>query len=197
MKKNIYPTFLFLLLFFLNSFKQAQAYDLGVSLGNLCEYVGKIQTDDKGSTNLCSFNPYLSTSFDYDVYPQLILSPEIGFSFPKTGRDQKISTMSFIALGNAKYTFSMFHFLAGAGFFINRIAGAGGTQDLNNGTGTVSFPMPESTIYSRNFILNLGLGADFNKDWSADVHTYIFNLLKSEDRAYSVALNGTYHFGEF
>ena len=116
---------------------------------------------------------------------------------PKSGRDKNISKMSLFALANAKYKFSMFHFIGGTGFFISRISGKGGTEDLNNGNGTVSFPVPDTTVYSRNFIVNFGLGADFDPQWSADLHTYVFNLLKSEDRAFSIAINGTYHFGEF
>lgn len=172
-------------------------YDLTLSVGNLCEYVGKIQTDDSGSKNVCSFNPYVASSVDFSLTNQWILSPEAGFSVPQSGRDKNISKMSLFLLANAKYRFSDFHFLAGAGLFFTRIAGAGGSQSLNNGNSTVSFPMPESTVYTRNFILNLGLGADFNKEWSADLHTYVFNAATAEDRAFSVAINATYHFGEF
>lgn len=196
MKILKYPTLLFSL-FLLLAPEHVTAYDVTLSLGNLCEYVGKIQTDDSGSTNLCSFNPYLASSIDFSQTNQLLLSPEIGFSFPKSGRDENISKMSLFALANAKYKFSEFHFLVGAGLFFTRISGKGGNQELNNGNTTASFPMPDSTVYTRNFIVNLGLGADFNKEWSADLHTYIFNILTSEDRAFSIAINGTYHFGEF
>jgi hypothetical protein len=178
--------------------KQAMAYDFALSVGNLCEYIGKIQTDESGSTNTCSFNPYIASSVDFPmVNEQFMLSPEVGFSFPKSGRDEKISKMSLFILGNAKYKFSLFHIIAGAGLFFTRISGEGGSQTLNNGNSTIDFPMPDSTIYSRNFIFNLGLGTNFNQEWSADIHTYIFNLLTSEDRAFSIAINGTYHFGEF
>lgn len=196
MKKTKYLTPLFGLIFLFTSLP-LRAYDVGLSLGNLCEYVGKIQTDDSGSTNICSFNPYLAGSIDYEVSKQFLLSPEIGLSMPKSGRDENISKMSLFALANAKYKFSEFHFIFGAGLFFNRVSGSGGTEDLNNGTGTVSFPLPDSTIYTRNFILNLGLGADFGTEWSADLHTYIFNPETSEDRAFSISINGTYHFGEF
>ncbi len=196
MKYLKYPTFLIGLLFLLIPFK-VKAYDTTLSVGNLCEYVGKIQTDDNGATNLCQFNPYLAGSLDFHLTSNFILSPELGFSVPKHGRDENINKMTFFFLANTKYKFSVFHFISGLGLFFTRISGSGGTEDLNNGTGVSSFPLPDSTTYSRNFIVNLGLGADFNKEWSADAHTYIFNLLKSEDRAFSIAINGTYHFGEF
>lgn len=199
MKKLKHPTLtlgLFLSAFL--SIESAHAvYDVGVSIGNLCEYVGKIQTDDEGSKNVCSFNPYFAGSVDFEVTPQFLLSPEAGFSVPKSGRDENISKMSLFALANAKYKFSEFHFIGGLGLFFTRISGKGGTQELNNGNSSVSFPMPDTSVYTRNFILNLGLGADFGKEWSVDLHTYVFNALTSEDRAFSLALNGTYHFGEF
>lgn len=195
--KNLkYLTLLFSLMLLQYS-AEVCAYDFTLSMGNLCEYVGKIQTDESGSKNLCSFNPYFASSLDYNITNQLILSPEAGFSVPKSGRDENISKMSLFLLANAKYRFSEFHFLGGAGLFFTRIAGKGGTQELNNGDATVSFPMPDSTVYTRNFIVNFGLGIDFDKEWSADLHTYVFNLLTSEDRAFSIAINGTYHFGEF
>ncbi|MFA6237503.1 MAG: hypothetical protein WC635_09275 [Bacteriovorax sp.] len=196
MKKLKYPTLLISLLM-LFSVHTVHAYDMGASLGNLCEFVGKIQTDDSGGTNVCSFNPYLAAFVDYPINNRFLLSPEVGFSFPQSGRDESIDKMSIVALANAKYKFSNYHLIAGLGLFFTRIAGSGGTQELSNGTGTSSFPMPESTVYTRNFILNLGFGADFDKEWSADIHTYVFNALTSEDRAFSIAINGTYHFGEF
>lgn len=196
MKLIKYPTITIGLIIALIAAK-VSAYDTALSVGNLCEYVGKIQTDDSGSTNFCSFNPYLAGSIDYAITNQLLLSPEAGISLPKSGRDENIDKMSFFFLANAKYKFSPLHLIAGAGLFYTRIQGPGGTQELNNGTSVTSFPMPDSTVYARNFILNLGIGADLSREWSADLHTYVFNALTSEDRTFSIALNGTYHFGEF
>lgn len=173
------------------------AYDATFSLGNLCEYVGKIQTDDNGAKNTCSFNPYIAGSIDYSLTSQFLLSPEIGLSLPKHGRDENISKMTIFALANTKYKIDFVHFIGGVGLFFTRISAKGGTEELNNGNTTSSFPLPEGAVYSRNFIMNAGLGVDFTKSISADLHTYIFNLLSKDDRAFSVLINGTYHFGEF
>lgn len=195
MKKNKYLTILFgLILTF--AAQRANAYDLSMSLGNVCEFVGKVQTNDSGKMNTCDFNVYVSSSLGYMFNEQITLSPEIGLFMPKNGRDSTISKFSFFALANAKYNFSMFHYLAGMGLYFTRTSGKGGTQDLNNGSTTVSFPMPNTATYSRNFIINMGLGVDFSKEWSMDLHTYVFNLATSEDRAFSIVLNGTYNFGE-
>lgn len=204
MQKLKYPTIslaFFFLAFIVTTLgftgEKSYAYDATFSVGNLCEYIGKIQTDDKGAMNSCEFNPYLSAAMDVPITTNFFLSPELGFTLPKHGRDENISKMTFFGLANSKYKLNMFHFIGGAGLFFTRISASGGSEDLNNGGTTSSFPLPEGAIYSRNFILNLGFGADFSPSLSADLHTYVFNLLSSDDRAFSVLINGTYHFGEF
>jgi len=195
MQNTKYPIVLLILCFF-SSMALGYTYDASLSVGNLCEYIGKIQTDENGATNSCEFNPYLSASMEVPLTNQFFVSPEAGFSFPKKGRDENISKMSLFLLANTKYKWNFFYLIGGAGFYFTRISAGGGTEELNNGNSTSAFPLPEGAVYSRNFILNAGLGFDFAKNVSADLHTYIFNLLKSEDRAFSILVNGTYHFGE-
>lgn len=169
--------------------------DLTLSLGNLCEYIGQIQTDENGETNVCSFEPYVATALDIEVYPQFFLSPELAFSFPQSGTDENIKRMTIVTLLNSKYKTSYVNLIGGLGFFFTRIWGPGGNEELNNGTDVDSFPLPEEAVYSRNMIVNLGLQTEFNNQWSAQIRSYIFNLTSSEDRAISVGLQGTYHFG--
>lgn len=171
--------------------------DFNLSLGNLCEYVGKFQTDEKGGKNICSFLPALSGSFDYFITPKLVLSPQIGATLPKSGRDENIKRMTFFALANMKYKTNYVNLIGGVGFYFTRISGPGGEEDLNNGNTTDSFPLPKDAVYTRNFITNLGLGLDFTKEWSGELYTYIFNIESNEDRAFSVGANISYHFGEF
>ena len=177
--------------------KVAQSYDAIVSLGNICEFIGKIQTDDKGATNVCAFNPYLSSSVDFKPFKNINFAPEIGFTFPQTGRDSNINKMNIVALINAKYTFSMLHLFFGTGFYFTRLSAGGGEEVLNNGNSTTSFPLPDSTVYTRNFILNLGARFPINATWSVDAHTFIFNLYNFEERSFSAVFNLNYHFGEF
>lgn len=195
MNKKIYLTLFVGLLLWTDLFAQTSATDLTFSLGNLCEFVGEIQTDENGDTNVCSFHPYLATSLDYAINPKLLLSPQVGFSIPQSGTDENIKRMSMIALLNTKFKTTYLNMIGGLGFFFTRIWGPGGEAQLNNGTGTDSFPLPDEAVYSRNFILNLGLELDFSKEWSGELRSYVFNLTSSEDRAFSVGLQATYHFG--
>lgn len=169
--------------------------DLTFSLGNLCEHIGKIQTDENGSKNKCSFLPSLSTTFEYYILPDLAFAPQFGATIPKSGRDDNIKRMTLFALANVKYRAEYVNLMAGTGFYITRISGPGGEATLNNGSGTDSFPLPKEAIYTRNFILNFGAGLDINHQWSTELYTYIFNTLESEDRSFSVGGNITYHFG--
>lgn len=170
--------------------------DLSLSLGNLCEYVGKIQTDGDGATNTCSFLPSLAGSYDFYLTKEFALSPQVGATLPKSGRDENIKRMTLFFLLNTKYKTSYVNFIGGAGLYLTRIWGPGGEEELGNGNSSDSFPLPSDPVYSRNFIVNLGLGHDFTPNWSAELYTYIFNALESEDRAFSVGASLSYHFGD-
>jgi hypothetical protein len=201
MKKKIYLTFLVMLLLMKATFAQAATSsstsktDLTLSLGNLCEYVGQIQTDDSGETNVCSFEPYLATALDFEISDSFFLSPELAFSIPQSGTDENIKRMTIVTLINSKYKTSYVNLIGGLGFFFTRIWGPGGEAELNNGNDVDSFPLPDDPVYTRNFIINVGIQTEFNQQWSAELRSYIFNLTTSEDRAFSVGLQGTYHFG--
>ena len=197
MKNILYLTITVYLLTTIVFLPTAFGYDFTFSVGNLCEYVGKIQTDDSGSTNFCQFKPYLAASYDYALTDSLLISPELATTLPGHGRDENISKLSFYTLINTKYKLSVFHFIGGLGLYFTKISGNGGSETLNNGNSTVNFSIPEKTIFTRNFIMNLGAGWDFDPKWNTDLHLLVFNLTSSEDRAYTIALNLTYHYGEF
>lgn len=193
MNKITYLIFLLLILLT----KNCWAYDANISVGNLTEFITRVQTDDSGTLNVLTFNPYIASAINFNIEnSSILLSPELGFTIPKSGRDQNTNRMTFYSILNLKYNFESIFLDFGAGLFFTRIWGNGGNESLNNGNSTTSFPLPDKSTISRNTIVNLGLGHHFNSDWDAEVHTYIFNLISRDDRSYSLLLNGTYHFGE-
>ncbi len=208
MNKIKYPTLRLCVVTFLVIFTSLPAYsakpsassgsnDLYASLGNLCEYIGKIQTDDVGGKNFCSFMPVASMSYDYFLnQSDFALSPQIGASFPKSGRDQNINRMTLFALMNSKYRTQYVDLIGGIGLYFTRIWGPGGEATLNNGNSSDSFPLPKDPVYTRNVIINLGVSAEMTKEVSAELYTYVFNINEKEDRAFSAGLNLSYHFGE-
>ena len=170
--------------------------DFYLSLGNLCEFIGTYQTNDEGKKNGCTFLPSLAASVDSYLTNDLIFMPQIGFTIPKSGLDEKVKRMTIFALINMKFKTNYINLIGGAGFYVTRIWGPGGDLELNNGNSTDSFPLPNDAVYSRNLIINLGLGLDFNKQWSGELYTYVFNAFESLERAYSLGLTVSYHFGE-
>jgi hypothetical protein len=170
--------------------------DLYVSLGNLCEYIGKIQTDANGGKNFCSFMPTLSTNYDLYAAKNFYVSPQFGLTLPKSGRDKNIKTMNLYTFLNTKYKTSIVNLTGGIGLYWTRIWGPGGDETLNNGNSSDSFPLPKDPVYTRNFVIDLGVSKDFSKDISGEFYTYIFNALKKEDRAFSLGFSLSYHFGD-
>lgn len=173
----------------------SNTFDLYTSLGNLCEFIGNFQTNAEGKKNVCNFLPTIAGAIDYQLTPKFYLAPQIGLTMPKSGADKNIKRMTFFALANMKYKTNYVNLIGGSGFYITRISGPGGEEELNNGSAIDSFPLPKDAVYSRNFIVNLGLGIDFNQEWSGELYTYIFNAIKSEERAYSLGATVSYRFG--
>lgn len=195
MIKKLYLTLLFVFCLWASPNK-VFASDLNFSLSNLCEYVGKIQTNGSGQTNFCSFLPSFASSYESSVYQDIFLAPQIGFTLPQSGRDENIKRMTFFLLLNSKYKTSYVNFVLGAGLYFTRISGPGGDSVLNNGSSSDSFPLPSDAVYSRNLILNLGLDYDINKDWSVNLYSYVFNVTSSDNRSLSLGIGVTYHYGE-
>ncbi len=170
--------------------------DLNVSLGNLCEYIGKYQVDETGKKNTCAFLPLIGVGYGIILNEDWTLRPELSASFPQSGRDPNVKRMVFSSVLNAEYKTPYVVLVSGLGLYITRISGPGGEAVLNNGNIQDSFPLPGDAVYSRNLILNLGANYNFNKDWSSGIYTHVFNLLESEDRSLSLGIEVCYHFGD-
>jgi len=178
-------------------FNSYAKYDFKLGLGNLNEYVGKIQTDDQGTLNLLSVNPVVIFSLDYEYTPKILFTPDIGFTFPKSDRDENTNRFSFYSTLNLKYKMNDIYLLTGMGLFFTSISGAGGEENLNNGNSVDSFPLPDKVVVARNLIMNFGLGYNINEDFDILVHSFIFNLESKDQRAFSIGTNIHFHFGEF
>ena len=179
-----------------NVFAAANTHEIYVSVGSLCEYYKTYQIDENGAKNGCSFLPLIAGSIDYNLTSNFTITPQLGFTMPKSGVDENINRMTMFTLINAKFKTKYVNFFGGTGFYITRISGPGGEAELNNGGGSDSFPLPDEAVYSRNFIVNLGLGVNINKEISTELYTYIFNASESLERAYSFGITLSYHFGE-
>ncbi|WP_127717375.1 hypothetical protein [Halobacteriovorax sp. HLS] len=169
--------------------------DFYAGAGSLTQFLGKAQTDESGSTDKFDFNPYISIGTEFHLYESFSITPEIAFGFPCSGRDERISKWSYWLQALGAYSYKDFKFKFGPGLMMNQISSDGGTQTLNNGTGSSDFPMPNGSSTSRNLTLNTAAQWEFTKDVSTRVEAWIVNVTDSESRSLSYTLSFYYHFG--
>ena len=168
--------------------------DVALGVGSQTQFVGKVQTNESGSTNKFEFNPYVSASAEYSFTENLSLFPEFGFLIPDSTRDPKISKMTFFVLSMLGYEINDWVLRAGVGLQMTRINSDGGVQVLDNGNGQTSFPMPEGAATGRNVITNLGVEYFVHKDWSARVDSTIYNPFNGRNRAFGYQFAVHFHF---
>lgn len=169
---------------------------LEFSLGNLCEYIGKIQIDENGKKNFCQFNPIFYSTFKSELIKEINWALDAGITLPEKGRDQNITKFSFFLLYNLQYQYSFITFESGLGFYFISISGNGGVEDLNNGDGNSSFPLPSENHISSNLVTNIGTKFTINNDWSTSLKFLFFNILNSSSRTLSVIFSLNYNYGE-
>ncbi len=170
-----------------------------ISIGNLNEYIRKIQTNENGDLNTISFNPYLDYKLNLSFEEYLkntLFNLEFGATLPRSDKDANTSRMKFFSLINFLYRPNS-HFVGlGTGLFFTRISGNGGEETLNNGSGTSSFPLPDKTVISRNMIVNFFYGYQFISNFNLELQVLGFNITNKEDRAFSVGTSIAYRLGE-
>lgn len=194
MLKVLVKSSVLMLFFSISLVCHASIEDVALGVGTQTQFVGKVQTDEAGSTNKFEFNPYLTGQAEFALTDSLSFFPEVGLLIPDSTRDSGISKMTFFVLGGVGYEINDWVLRFGLGLQMTRISGDGGTQLLDNGNGQTSFPMPEGSANSRNLITNLGVDYFFHSDWSARLESTIYNPINSRNRAFGYQLAVHYHF---
>lgn len=186
------------LLSFLTFTTQASWNDLNFSAGIMDPMVGQIQTSASGDTNKMDFKPLLEISGSYALNESWHLIPSFGFMLPgdTDTRDDNITKLSYYFLANGAYIWNDFSFRAGTGLYITYIKGSGGTENLPNGLGVDSFPVPDESANTTNIVLSGGASYKFHENFSTKFETMLFNTLSSRNKAVSYSLVATYHFND-
>lgn len=170
--------------------------DSYLGLGSYTLLPGKVQTDENGETSgIFDLEPYVLGGLEYQVYEDWSLIGEAGLVKPGSGRDPKISKMTYFLLFSGAYNFMDWVFRLGTGISMTRISSDGGTQALNNGTGTTDFPMPDGASVSQNLITTFGVEYYFHQEMSARLEGHYFNLASDDAKTLSYTLSFSYHFG--
>jgi opacity protein-like surface antigen len=170
--------------------------DISLGIGNLTQFVNKLQTNESGSKNIITFLPYIQLSGKIPFTERFSFIPEFTLTIPKKSNDDLITRLTYIVIGNVAYDWRRFTFLAGMGLSFTRLTADGGYKELNNGNGYDYFPVPKGTRTSSNIIFHLGTSYEFRKNMSAKVGLHFYNLEDSDERAVSYTIGLTYHFGD-
>lgn len=168
--------------------------DVSFGIGTQTQFVGKVQTDETGSTNKFEFNPYLTAAAEVSLTDKFSFYPEFGILIPESTKDPLISKMTYFFIGSLGLEIRDWVIRAGLGLSMTTISGDGGTQVLDNGNGQTSFPMPEGSATARNVILNLGTEYFIHQDWSGRLETNVYNPINSRNRSFTYQLAFYYHF---
>lgn len=158
--------------------------------------IRKIQTDENGSLNTFRPKPFLSGELVFDVYENLSWQPSLGLGLPHSGRDPNIKRWSFYTFFPAGLQVEKFTILLGPGVFFTRLSSKGGTAELDNGTGTDSFFLPEVSSTSANLVWDLAFRIQVQPRLSFRGDVFISQLMNSERRSFSTSFSLHYMFGD-
>lgn len=184
--------------FALGFFQQPTDWKVGAHL--IALHIDRIQVDDQGGQNGIDPDLFLSLEGSWKleaVHENLSWAPQLGLGLPHSGRDENINLWQYFLNSSFRYSWIpelQTHF--GPGLFMTRISSDGGTVELDNGTGTDSFFLPEESSTSLNVIWSLGGRWEFRPDFSLGADLIVFNLTESISRTYSASLSVHYSFGK-
>ncbi len=197
MKKMVYFYVLGFLAFASISFAEIFAIkDYYATIGNRSEFIKQVQTDVSGQKNgLMNWDIIAGLGFEMGLSTDFSLFIDTGVNFPRSGPDGMINrwklwTHSLIGFNTWDFVIKL-----GTGFEFLRLSGPGGTQPLNNGTGSDNFYLPEGATYSTNLVAISELEYYFSEEISSRISLLLYNPMGDFDRSYTWKMGIAYHFG--
>ena len=173
-----------------------QSWSLGV--GGKTDFMGTVQVDRQGTKN--SFDPELTLLGGlHFTAPWIFPFVEAGSTLPGGGRDPNITRFTWFANGGVQGRFNVGNpnalgLKTGVGMSMTTLSSSGGSQVLQNGNQSDSFPMPSGTTVTRNVIILFGLNYDLLSHWRIAADYHLFNPLNDRNRAWSSLFSLSYLF---
>ncbi len=182
------------MLIVITSFNLYAASPYWVGFGNLTHNFLSAQNDEKGGKKVFEAGPVFlfGASFPF-LFTDLYASPAVGyakfFTKDKTSRSEIILQYHFNQM-----LFSSLMLRYGFSNYITKISGEGGTLELNNGTSTATFYVPEESKTTYTASLDIGTEFIFSADYAARFQVSVMRFLSSERRRVSHMLTLNYFF---
>ena len=171
------------------------AWTIGVE--NYSRHIGKIQTDDLGSSNFLEFNPGigLGKTFRFPQYMAIKFFPSATIFFPESTPDNLLNKIT--GEFNFHFIYDMskhFYVLFGTSYQLIFLSGSGGTVALDNGNSTASYYVPASSEFANYIVPEIGLGISLTANTSFGANLIIHQILNSQRRTFSFSFNFNYWF---
>lgn len=184
------------LLFVIVSFFSIQSFGYFLSTGTHVPYLAKAQTNNSGSTEIFSINPYFGIGTQLNLGKAHYFSPEIGYAYYADGVEGSRSESILLQYNFSYVLTNQFALRYGLSNHWFRIVGKGGTVTLNNGSDTREFAAPSRTVTSYYSTLNFGLEYMFqSKKFSLRFDLNMMNFREFENRVFNYLL--TFNFYRF
>mgnify|MGYP005633290015 FL=1 len=179
-----------------------QIEDVSFGVGSFTEHINQVQIDRAGSRNSFDLTPMLSANMEWAFNESFSLIPEFAITLPESGRGPNIKRFSYFFLADGAYKLKtessgIIYFLAGGGLALKTLSSSGGSETLQNGTGTASFPLPDGSSTSRNLVLDFGIKYKSNYDFSVLGKGMVYNLSSSRNRSFSFMMGVNWHWDLF
>lgn len=200
--KNCRAALLFILALFpsvvLGFIKTPQDWNIGAHL--LALHIDQIQVNDQGEKNTIDPDLFFSIEGEWQldlIHQDLSWAPQLALGIPHSGRDENINKWQYFINSFFRYSWTQdLHSHIGPGLFMSRLSSDGGKAELDNGTGSDYFYLPEKSSTSMNVTWSVGGRWEFRPQFSMGTDIIIFNLTESISRTFSASLSLHYSFGE-
>ncbi len=182
-------------LFFITSINLYAANGLWVGAGTVTHNFLSAQTGKSDGKKTIDLYPavFLGGLFP-GFFSGISLAPGIGFAKSLNSKDKTSKSEFILQYHLAQNIFNGVQIHYGFSTFITKISGDGGTTELNNGSSTATFYIPEKSSTSYTSSLDLAGEAFMLYSTSLRLQFSITQFLSSEKRKVSNLLTVNYYF---
>ncbi len=165
-----------------------------VGIGNLTHNFLSAQNDEKGGKKVFEAGPVflVGASFPF-LFSGMYASPAVGYAKFFT-KDQTSRSDIIIQYHLSQLLFPSMMLRYGFSNYITKIGGDGGTLELNNGSSTATFYIPEESKSTFTASMDIGTEFIFSAEYTARLQVSVLRFLSSERRRVSHMLTFNYFF---
>lgn len=195
--KKIFSTAIIFILFSLSSHALTnKSFYLGLGYHSESS-LNKITQSQTGAKSTLGTTTYpLLLKYDLMMSGNYFFTPKLAYTLMSrngSGSTLKATYWHLMLPFGKNFTASAWDWALGPGIFNRTLKGAGGTVDLNNGTGTSTFAVPgtstSSQVITFNFLTNYKIGSHhINFDFITE------GLLSADKRTFDLMLGYLYQF---